>query len=95
MKARHIRKLREKVKAMRLYHVTETNGLFGGDFPGLDKGHGVKANSPQNAVYRYQRWYFRKHKQPCTSHSVYIAKTTRRFGKFRVVDDKGDHRYYC
>lgn len=79
---------------MRYYNVTETNGLFG-DFPGLAQGHGVKANSPTEAVYRYQRWYFRKHKQRSISHSGHKCSTTIRFGKFRVVDDKGYHRYYC
>lgn len=97
MKAKQIRKLRLK---LRQYGVTESSGLFGrfsSDFISSDfRLPQIKllARSPEEAVYRYFRWYYRKYR--CQSDHFFYdpQETLRMWGKIEVVDEKGLIHYY-
>ena len=98
MKARHIRRLRKVVAKFEMYIVIPSRGLFGEFCPvteGKTNLHYFKAESPVRAIRRYQRWYFRKHKE----HHKYafdgpFSETSYEWAKFKVVDMKGVSRYY-
>ena len=98
MKARHIRRLRKVVENFKEFIVVPSRGLFG-EFSPLNETytnlHYFKAERPERAIRKYQRWYFRKNKE----HQKYafdapFTETTYEWGKFKVIEVNGYTRYY-
>ena len=93
MKAKHIKRLRLKIKAFNNYTVVESNRLFG-CFEAKDKGVNIMASNTQHAVRRYMQWYRRSMKQLHNEHFTLLRETTASWGKFLVIDNKGYKTYY-
>lgn len=94
MKRRYIERLRKKVEAFKEYNVSYSFGLFGNFMSGGLCPQTIKASNPREAVERYIKWYFRKHKHRNPHHTNNLAETTRCWGSFMVVDSKGYSRYF-
>lgn len=98
MKARHIKRLRKMVAKFEEYIVIPTRGLFGDFCPITEKKtnlHYFKAENPVRAIRKYQRWYFRKHKEHQKhAFNAPFSETSYEWGKFKVIDIKGYARYY-
>lgn len=94
MKARDVRRLREKVANFKEYEVSCSFGLFGNFYVGGQCRKTIKASNPKEAVERYLRWYFRCYKRRNEFHTNNLVETSWNWGKFMVIDARGYRRYF-
>ena len=95
MKARHIRKLREKVQSFKTFRITTSFGSFG-DFLYREEWEfkKIKASTPIHAIERYMKWHFRHFKYRSKHQHEWYEETSYNCGEILVVDEKGYRRYY-
>lgn len=95
MKAKHIRKLREKIKKFHPYVIHEAKYLFG--HPYSEEKEPIIYSKPGDgvgAVERYCRWYERKYKKLHPNFSRCFIVTTCNNGTFEAVDLETDYKHY-
>lgn len=92
MKARHIRKLRKRLKEYQTYLVIPATGIF----DNFDKKNAyvVKASGYIHAIERYMKYYWRKHKEKSKYDRDIYHEVTSSNGVLCVIDEKGYKRYY-
>lgn len=93
MKAKHIKKLREKIKNFTDFEISETFGLFGAPFGTDSLGTGIMAENPTGALRRYWKKYARRYKQTCPNYGC-LLETTSVWGKYRVTNKKTGWKSY-
>ena len=90
MKARTIKKLRNKIAQFKNYEVYESINIFGEPF---EFKFCVKSDLPKNALKRFWAYFYRKNKMKhkwvnCDN------ETTYELGKFMVKTEKGFKYFY-
>lgn len=92
MKAKHIKKLRERILNFTEFEVATALRVFGEPF-GVDYlGYKILAENPREAVRKYCRKYARFYKQKCPYDC--LLETTCKWGKLRVTNKKNGWKYY-
>ena len=92
MKARHIRKLRKRLKEYQTYIVIPSTGAI---FPFNEKhGYKVKASGCIHAIERYMKHYWRKHKRRSKYYRELYQEYHYDYSNLCVIDEKGYKRYY-
>ena len=92
MKARHIKKLRERLSRWEAYEIYSTSGLFG-DFSLNIKQTVIKGSYPEHALRRFLLRYKRitGHYHP-NKESFYLRERSEEWAIFKVVC--GNKTYY-
>lgn len=92
MKARHIKKLRERLKTFNTYEIRSSASLFG-DFFGFNRlglvmdSYYITADSPELALKRFFRYYERMMKRRHDNYTSDPIETTERWGKIMVKNE--------
>lgn len=93
MKARHIKKLRERIKTFNTYEIRKSVGLFG-DFFGCNRlglvmdNYYITADNPELALKRFFRYYERSWKRKHDYYTSRPQETTERWGRIIVKNLK-------
>lgn len=93
MKARHIKKLRERIKTFDAYEVRSSASLFG-DFFGnnrlglVNDDYHVTADSYELALKRFFLKYERIFKRRNDNYTTYPTETTERWGRIMVENQR-------
>lgn len=93
MKARHIKKLRERIKTFNTYEIRSSASLFG-DFFGCNRlglvmdNYYITADSPKLALKRFFRYYERMMKRRHDNYTSNPEEITERWGKIMVKNLK-------
>lgn len=92
MKARQIKKLRQRISKFKPYavHWTSICHLFG---EYSDRAEIVMADSFKMAITRFIHYDERKHKERSEYHDCY-TETERKWGKLMVIDERGYKKFY-
>lgn len=91
MKAKHIKKLRNKARLMKIYSVRNTCGLFG-DFFGDNRiclvmpDYEVRDTSEIGALRKYLKQYATKYNRKHDDDKDMFEETTSKWGRFMVTD---------
>lgn len=92
MKARRIKKLKQRISNFKPYLVCETSilHLFG---VYEKEGTTIMADSFEMAITRFIHYDERKYKERSEYHDCY-TETERKWGKLMVIDERGYKRFY-
>lgn len=93
MKAKYIKKLREKILKFDEYEISTACRLFGEPYGGEPLGAAIKSDSPLNAWRKFCRKYRRHYKESNNYYDCYCT-TTSQWGKIRVKNLKTGYKYY-
>lgn len=93
MKAKHIKKLRSKIRNFIEFEVSESFGFFGRPFGTDSLGYGIMAANPTGALRRYWKKYARRYKQTCPNDGC-LTKTTSMWGIYRVTNKTTGRKSY-
>lgn len=93
MKARHIKKIRNRVAKFDTYEIHEAFNMFG--YPYRDEPEDiVTADSVAMAMRRFFRRYARRNKRYHDDRTTCPSETTRAWGRFEVINKRtGFHHY--
>ena len=93
MKARHIKKLREKIKRYHRFAVRESELIIGSPFG--KEPHIFLAADYCHAVERYLKWYTHKYRAFSSHHTHHPTICfNREFAHFEVYDIDKNFTYY-
>lgn len=93
MKARHIRKLRNKIMKFKEFTVSIPTGLFGFDRDCRLKRI-IKASDEIHAIRRYFKWYYRCYKETSEHQTYYPEPCSKIWAHVAVEDSKGYKHFY-
>lgn len=93
MKAKHIKKLRQKIGKIQKFRILETSSLFG-EFIDRKPDYEVYTFSFYRAVQLYMNYYRNRFKQISDHQRAEYFETSEMWGRIQVTDEKGFKTYY-
>jgi predicted ATP-binding protein involved in virulence len=95
MTARTIGKLRKIIASYKEFTVKPTIGCFG--LLSVNNNKTVftcKAKDELHAIRKYLKYFSNHHKECYKLTDIKFIEATKRFSKFKVIDEKGFEKYY-
>lgn len=88
MRAKDVKKLRNKVLSFKQFVVIVSGGAFG-EFDMYYDKKSFNALNPQHAIEKYCKQWRRRNKERFKFKHYDLVEDTRGFGHFMVIDEKG------